>query len=332
MKPKRKLKKLRVFEGSLVDRGANPHAHIVFYKRDEQMSTFAKIKEFFSKRTTAQILSEREYFEQISEIMSAFQMSVSEIFMESDADALSTLLQKSVAEFADAIGKLKSSDEEAQSEVEKSISDLVAASEALDQDRMVKAMSDLEVITKGNKVEKNTEITFDGVMAGLDDSAKAVINAEIERRSAKVDPTELAKSLLPEAVRKHFEALEADAKAKQEEIEKMKIQKAHEECVAKAKDLSVGTDHEKLAEVFMKLDAEALSTIVEALSAAKARAQANDVINKSLGSPMSETEEPRQRADRLAKELVEKSGGKMNQADAFIKVLEQNKDLYEALR
>lgn len=114
------LTNLSITEGSLVDAGDNPEAHIKLFKHKHESGTptpatsttapaptmFAKLKDRLAKwmggapKTTNVIVAERKFREDFWNLRSAFMDSVYGILDLADPDELSTLTGKTVAEFA----------------------------------------------------------------------------------------------------------------------------------------------------------------------------------------------------------------------------------------
>jgi hypothetical protein len=124
---KYELTSLEIDEGSLVDKGDNPEAHVRMFKRDEEPSAeepsesrggvLRKVWEWFGAgsakdaepaeavrkdypKTTGEILRARKFQEEFAVLRGALMESIYCILEEAPAEEISDLLAKAVAEFA----------------------------------------------------------------------------------------------------------------------------------------------------------------------------------------------------------------------------------------
>jgi organic radical activating enzyme len=271
---------LTIKEGSLVDNGDNPHAHVVFFKRapeDEPMpqpatASTSKGYGYDQPRTLGQILGAQKFASAIQDLRWAFMDSVSSIMGSSDPTTIAPMMSKSVAEFgAEAeklVAELKSRSGDttdtakgarvteivaqlkAQTITEKSIPPdggapaSVLATLALLDDVVGKASP--PATTEKSSMPENTKPTAlaDAIKALPADVAAAI---ETEKKAAidkavaeAVAEAMKAKQPEVEGVAKQLADIEKRAAAAESEVAKLRDEKLTESMVAKARDIGIG--------------------------------------------------------------------------------------------
>lgn len=227
-RPMFQLEDLTIEEGSLVDKGDNPEAHVMLFKRaegkkeetvsDEKKKTFfEKLKAWVGKtepRTTSEILAEDNFREEFFKARMAFMDSVHSILDGADRDQMGPLLQQSVQEFSSIARELTAQMTKAAPDAAKDLSSIL--------DRMVAAVS-IQGVNDPNEVSKRAE--FAGALEDLErfevpsDVGKAEETKMPEPTSHTKSFEELLKGIEDEDTRKAFAA------AHTAELEKAKASK-----------------------------------------------------------------------------------------------------------
>lgn len=177
--PKYELTSLEINEGSLVDKGDNPEAHVRMFKRDETEAETAepeqrggvlrKVWEWFGAgpvkpepestepvakdypRTTGEILRARKFEEDFAVLRGALMESIECILEEAPAEEVSDLLAKAVAEFAaeadgltQAVAKSAETPDELRSIIDRMRESVSKGENGADRAGFAEAVSDLE--------------------------------------------------------------------------------------------------------------------------------------------------------------------------------------------
>lgn len=114
------LKELEVDEVSLVDAGANPQAHIVFFKRKQEEESMAK------EKTAAEVVKQEEVLKEVSqpnEVAKALEQALDEAIAKAENEKL----QKRVAELEEQIAAREAAEK---AEVDKAAAEKAAADNA----------------------------------------------------------------------------------------------------------------------------------------------------------------------------------------------------------
>lgn len=204
---------------------------------------------------------------------------------------------------------------------------------------------DLDAVSKSLEVAeaKLGELTkradeADATIKRLSDE-NAVLKTDLEKAKAEAEakdkcdktPEELAKSDLPENVRKAVESLEKRAAEAEEKLAKAEAQAEQAEFIKKAGGYSnVPFKAEDIGGLLMRVakgmttaaDAKTLEGILKSLDEASKQVMAERGISKS------DPDSPIAKLDRMAKDVAEKEG--ITYAKAYAKVMEANTELYEA--
>lgn len=198
-------------------------------------------------------------------------------------------------------------------------------------------------LAKRRDVAKEHTMTLEEALAKLPDDVKAVIMSALEAAAQKAAPPpappaedekkkeEEALKLLPESLRKRFEA---NALAV-EKVAKMEEENLTREYVAKAAKLPAiaGLDVNDLGAVLKALDCGRVLSKELCVKLTKSLESMNELISKSavLGSTGSSgansNDDPRSRIEGIAKSLREKDAS-LTTAQAFALACKQNPALY----
>jgi len=352
-KAKRKLKNLIIHEGSLVDRGANPHAHVRLFKMEQDMDKGGFIERLKSwaginkARTTGELVSQADFYREFGKLRSAFQMSVAEILDEEDGDAQTSMLQRSLEEFTERANELQEKRGGKDEALMKCLGVLTELSEKgnfaeAERVRLAKVVEEIEGLgpteeeVDNSEVSMTKEVTFEGVLADLDDAQKsAFIEAAKQHLTKNEEKENVDKTEVPESVRKRLEDAEAVAKKATEDLAQLQAENERAQYIAKAKELHVGVDTEELGDAFYqiaKADKSAFEKVEKAFRAASEQLAKNSVITEELGSEGEGKDlGAKDKLDEIAKEIM-KSNDKLSSYDAWIEAGRRNPDLYEQVR
>jgi organic radical activating enzyme len=360
---------LTIKEGSLVDNGDNPHAHVVFFKRapeDEPMpqpatSTTSKGYGYDQPRTLGQILGAQKFASAIQDLRWAFMDSVSSIMGSSDPTTIAPMMSKSVAEFgAEAeklVAELKSRSGDttdtakgarvteivaqlkAQTLTEKSIPPdggapaSVLATLALLDDVVGKASPPA---TTEKSMPENTKPTAlaDAIKALPADVAAAIETEKKAAIDAAVAEALKAKQPEVEGVAKQLADFEKRTAAAEAEVAKLRDEKLTESMIAKARDIGIG-DVDETAQTLKSafaISPEAGAQIEKTLRAAAEQAKhAQKVLTSTAGSAATFTKgSPEARAEELVDALV-KAKPSLTREQAFVEVAREHPGLYSEL-
>lgn len=258
-KPTHQLTDLVLQEGSLVDKGDNPEAHIRLFKAG---GPFAKLWRWVhaaikksdapapAPKTTAEVMAADQFSQDFARLKCAFIDSIYSILDVAPSSNMVALLQRSVDEFA---AKAQSTLGHMPSDVSAAIAELKGACGDMESVEkrfaFVTAVQKIDVLeptgpapaqpaAKADEVTKMK--TLDEVMAALSPEDKAVVEAALqakqEKPAAEAKPMEDAKPVEPKAAEAKFEEKEV---AKAADVEKADLAKRLEEAtteLAKLKD------------------------------------------------------------------------------------------------
>jgi hypothetical protein len=277
-KPKLELTNLTIKEGSVVDSGDNPEAHVMLMKRDQEISdgVWTRLKKWASSkmggeymaapRTTAQILAAEAFREEFLKLRMAFVESVQSILELAVPEQIGDLMSKSVAEFSS-----KASEMSARLEYGKrselggiivEMSDALKDRAAMKRDEFVSAIEKLEKfdfvdghagtggapsddLTTNQEEDSHMSTTKKDAPAALTLSA-ALEKMDPEARKLVEAELSAAKPVVDETNKKLLAAIEA----MQAEIAKLREEKSDEEFVTKARKISIpGAKIQEVADV-----------------------------------------------------------------------------------
>lgn len=322
-----KLRKLRITHVACVDKGANQHAHILLYKRQEPV---AKDDDYdhgdYTPQTVEQILSQRDAKEAWWELTGALEMSVRSIMACADPTEAADLLTQTVNEFSTRARKLlpdmvvSKAWLEAVDEVEKA--GRVIAGQRLT--RIKDAIAVLQqIVREAEPAEKETEMA-DADVAKRAEQAEARIK-ELEAQIAKAD--DVTKRL--EAAEQRAQDAEAVAKRNQERLEEREyIEKAQRYTALPIKP----EEDWKVLKGLDSLEPSVRDRALELLAAAEGQlALAGALTSVGKGGERRGGGSAYEDAMLLAKGLVQK-GTQTSETEAMEQVWRDNPVLYQRYR
>ena len=241
-----KLRQLMIDRVDLVDKGANPDAHIVLFKRDAGKPPVSK----GSGQTPDEIMARDEAMEQWHRVFSAFMRSVDSIMLADGDDDRTPMLREAVDQFAakakEALSRLGDMEKRALEQVDELVS-IAKAGRKISGDRMRRlreVMRQLEsILNEGdsgmakNQSDKTLEEQLDELTKRTE--ALEAEKGELEKRNQELE-SQIAKSKEPDdPVAKRKAALakmDPDTRAMFEEMEA--VQKRQAETLAKAEEVA----------------------------------------------------------------------------------------------
>lgn len=327
---------LEVDEGSLVEAGANPEAHILLWKKAEKPvplfeKTRAALKSLFTPAkkmegegeaetppTLTETLDHQEQMRRWWDVRSAFEHVVSEI-MESQlaADEMSAKLTEAVQQFLEALSQESAATAKAVGGVEHvdaALSAVLAAgvSKSLKED----LTQTLDLLTQGSPAQRADKEK--DPMPIANEPNKGPADEAITKRLADL-----------EAKAKDQEAITKAAVEKAEKLEKeLAIQRATSKTLEKAsivKGLAVpGMTTEKMVEMLVLNDGTETHDVL--LSSWRATSKAMEPLMRQEGSAAGDTGTGPAQAE-LQKAMDPLLAGGMSAAKARASVLSKNLDL-----
>jgi hypothetical protein len=322
-----RLKKLRINRVDVVDKGANAHATIALYKRDEAIEKEEGYDHDSTPRTVNQIMAEREARDQWYELMSVLECSVREIVGSADPAEVPGLLTQTVNEFSaaakDLIPRVSMSKgwQEAVDAVEKA--GRVIAGQRLT--RIKDAIAALQQIVREAEPEREEPDMADADVAKRAAEAEARVK-ELEAQVAKAE--DVTKRL--EAAETRAQEAEAVAKRNQERLEEREyIEKAQRYSALPIK----AEEDWKVLKAIDGMEPSVRDRALELLGAAEgqlALAGALTSVGRS-GEGRGRGGTAWDEARALAEGLIAKSAG-MTQETAINQVWRDRPDLYERHR
>lgn len=318
-----RLKKLRINRVDVVDRGANQHATIALYKRQEPLE---KDMDDYRPRTVNQILGEREAREEWYELMNALECSVREIVESADPAAVPGMLTQTVNEFSaaakDLIPKitLAKGMQEAVDDIEKA--GRVIAGQRLT--RIKDAIAALQqIVREAEPAEKEANMA-DADVAKRAEAAEAKVK-ELEAQLAKVDDVT---KRLDEAERR-AQAAEDVAKRSEERLQ----EREYIEKASKYTALPINAAEDwKVLKAIDAMEPSVRDRALELLGAAEGQlALAGALTTVGSGGERRGGATAWDEAQGLAKGLVAKSAD-LSLNDAITQVWREHPALYQRYR
>lgn len=257
-KPRFKLEDLSIDEGSLVDEGDNPEAHIKLFKLAPTSKAEAPV---FAARTTAEILAERAFSDDFWKLRCAYVDSVQGILAMVEPSQMGGALDRTTSEFTSAVGELIASVGKLSSSFAAKLRGAmeqikVAAAADPDSGAITKAVAALDGYApdnmEDNVSQKNATPpalkTADEIIAALPDDQRAAIVAQLDaakasEASAKAD-AEKARAEVSKAAADEAAVMSAALTKRLADTEatlaKMKDEALTAQFVAKAKEIGAG--------------------------------------------------------------------------------------------
>ena len=310
-----------------MDKGANPQAHVVLFKRDEKKpGLIQRVKSLFGKaQTFSEVREAQEARCEWWELVDAFSASVKSIISE-NPDNATELMMQSATEFVEAVKPLIPRLEGTEVHL-RANGTLTAVEAAIEKGDIAKMADAIQEPDEGKEVEKH--MTLEEILKGLPEEQRKVIEAELNKKDeSEADPVEKREDL-PEDVRKRIE----EAEKRNTELEKRlneQIEKAEiAEFVKKAETFTnlPNMKPDEFGPVLRNLSKvegyDKLETVLEAANKAlgeselfKAKGEDGGIENGALAKLQAKADELR------------KSDPKLTREQAFAKAVEDNPDLY----
>lgn len=322
-----KLKDLILDRVDLVDKGANPDADIVLFKREDAKVEFKKIVSRIIKAagdavTFGDIVGTKEaaieFYDVTDEVVGfayALESSIFSILNDPDANR-KELIEKSIEEFQKTL----------KAALDSWVDDLPFNKRLKWSEPMPAKKKEKGV----NPLQKR----LDALTKELADTKEVLAKRENELASTKQeDPIQqdVYKGMSDEA-RQHFAKLEKQNVTLAEAIMKMEEERAMKVCIEKATALKhLGTSTDDLASILKEVSDKApdVADKLEALLSTASHNLAKSALFKSLGSngePVTGSDATA-RLDSIARALV-KSGEEKSKNAAFVRAAQENPELY----
>lgn len=299
---KTELLNLEIVEGSFVDKGDNPEAHIAFFKRAD-----AAEKEYGT-----------DHDQKMVELKASLMHNIGEIFEYEEPGEWPSMLMQSVDELKDVLGEMGHK--------------ISKDNTAVDTDG-----SSEETVTSKKKTEKS----FDEVMAELSEEQQAVIRGQMDSASkaaeeagveAEKAKAEAAEKAAAEAdVSKRLEDLEKRAADAEALVAKMKDEQLTAEFEKRAAEIG-GGEIEKMARLLKSAygrSEEEGKELESQFRAMSAQAKLGNTLFKSVGSSAHGTDDasPEDILEAATKRIRESNPG-LAYHEAYKMALSQNRDAY----
>jgi len=351
-KPKQKLEHLTIKEGSVVERGDNPEAHIMIVKNAEDDRSFIRKMwdwatnqsvDFSTEKymTTAEILAEEKFISDFNKLRGAFREAV-EMSMCLPVVEMSQNMKRSVDEFMSEALKMTTDLEKAAPEAAETLKgildDLSAQSDTKDEqgrEKFAKAVEALETFSmpkvpatqqpeaqeatteKEATMAQQVEKSLEDILADLPEGEAATIRKSIEDADAKA--TAAVDTL--KTITERLETLE-----KKQERTKF-VDMAKEVIGEAALDLEKTADSLQAA---FGVSTEAGDTLVGVLKAASAQASTDSLfVEAGSEAPDADTiggGTAEERLKALAAD-IRKEDPSLSEFAAYNKAAEQNPEL-----
>lgn len=318
-----RLKKLRINRVDCVDAGANQHARIALYKRQEPVEK----DEGGGPRTVNQILVEREAREEWWDLQRALECSVQEIMEHATPEEQSALLTQTLAEFsAKALALIPQMQAGVAKRATDAVDDICKAGRVIAANRLARlkaAMAALSQIIREAEPEEDDDMA-DADVAKRAEQAEARVK-ELEAQIAKAD--DVTKRL--EAAEQRAQDAEAVAKRNQERLEEREyIEKAQAYTALPIKP----EEDWKVLKGLDSLEPSVRDRALELLAAAEGQlALAGALTSVGKGGERRGGGSAYEDATLLAKGLVQK-GTHTSETEAMEQVWRDNPALYQRYR
>ena len=337
--PKQRITDVKIIEGSLVEEGDNPEAHIAMFKStddedegvDENTTTKAEMITMPTPvKTTSQILAERRFNEEFREVRWAFEDAVSGIMYQAPTAMIGALLEKATSEFQAELDMLLANVVKVSPSIGESVkATLATMQEATKQEPKVahKAIVDaLETIgaigaDKKKETAKMEPKTLAELMAVLPAGHQEIVKAALEA-AGKTVSDEIAAKAANDA--KEVEALKS-------RLAKLEDERLDAEFKAKAESIP-GVDVEKTKLILKsafgrsKEEGEALEQTLRALGEQAKRGVSMKSIGSDTGVESTSGDNAEEKLKSIAAEL-RKADPNLTEAQAFHKAFKSNREL-----
>ncbi len=351
---KYELQELEINEGSLVDKGDNPEAHVLLFKREQENAPRGLFRKLWSWAVSGtQKASPETAF---AELRLSLLGEVEAVMDNAATEDIDARLAKAVAEHIERADKLT---EKHSPEWTGHFSDLldrmarsVSSPEEQGADRaeFVKAIAELESFSFSMAEEKtmqDAEKMLDAAPPSPPVEVVEVVAVESEKAKAetkgsgkepeKMDHEEEEEmkeetQKTAEAIEKRMVELEKRAQEAEAQLAKMLDEKRGAEFAAKAKTIvPAGVDHAELgaalkaAHDHSSAEGERLERLFSALAAQVQHGELLAVAGSE--APVGKAHNAHERLEAIAAEIVKASGGKVSHAAAYDQAMTQNPEL-----
>lgn len=298
-----KLTEIILDEISLVDKGSNPHAHVILMKRDGG-DTVSKIKKDKKAQSFDDALKDLTIDKRIWQMLDALYESIWSIRDDNSITNKAAAIRDTVVQFHNSVAELAKEIDMADQDKDilKQHTDLVAK------------VAIMETEARG-KDDTITKLTVDLDQSKLD--LKKALNPE--------DREGFNKDELPEAVKKHLDKQDAQNKANTEKIQKMEEDSLQKDWITKCSTEDSAKLMFKIAKLDPELAAQAYALIAAAEAAVKEAGLFNNEGNEGEGDGT-----VLDKVNKMADDLVKSEN--ITHAVAITKVMKQNPGLYAEYR
>ena len=321
-----RLTKLRINRVDICDRGANQHATIALYKRQDPIEKEEGYDHDYTPRTVSQILAERDAQEEWYELMNALECSVREIVGSAPPADVPGLLTQTVNEFSAAAKDLIPRVSMAKA-LAGAVEDLEKAGRVIAGQRLTRIKDAIaalqQIVREAEPAEKETDMA-DADVAKRAEAAEAKVK-ELEAQLAKVDDVS---KRLDEAERR-AQAAEDVAKRSEERLQ----EREYIEKASKYTALPIKAEEDwKVLKAIDAMEPSVRDRALELLGAAEGQlALAGALTTVGSGGERRGGGSALADATLLAKGLVQK-GVHTSETEALTQVWRENPGLYERYR
>lgn len=342
-KPTSILEDLTIEEGSLVDKGDNPGAHIMLFKmKKDQEKTETLLQklarwvkfgkdEHASALTMQEIIRDRDYMDEFYKLKDAFSQSISSILDYSEGQEMVDKLRETVDQFSnsamDLADRIYKNDHQDHEKIFQILSDLKTAIDgdgAIDRGRFAKAAAQLDQIelTAPEKADHQTE----------EEEEKTEMEKEELKTDLPVEDPQVEKSDKTDVseIQKQMQAMKSELEQARETVAKLENERNQAAYIAKAREMAVpGVEVSEMAEIVKAADMnkETGEKILNVINALASQVKAKDnLLFKSIGS--AGTSDPNSASVRLENAAREIQTSKnISYAQAYDEAMTANPEL-----
>lgn len=347
---KYELQELEINEGSLVDKGDNPEAHVMLFKREQENAPRGLFRKLWNWAVSGtEKASPETAFAELRLSLLGEVEAVMDNAAPGDVDAQ---LAKAVAEHIERADKLTEKHSPEWTGHFADLLDRMARSvsspqeQGADRAEFVKAIAELESFSFSVAEEKtmqDAEKTLDAAPPSPPVEVVAVESEKAETKGSDKEPEKMDHEeeeeemkedtqKAAEAIEKRMVELEKRAQEAEAQLAKMLDEKRGAEFVAKAKTIvPAGVDHAELgaalkaAHDHSSVEGERLERLFSALAAQVQHGELLAVAGSE--APVGKAHNAHERLEAIAAEIVKASGGKVSHAAAYDQAMNQNPEL-----
>ena len=350
---KYQLHELEINEGSLVDKGDNPEAHVLLFKREQENAPRGLFRKLWNWAVTGTEKASPEH--SFGELRLSLLGEIEATMDNQPADQIDAALAKTVAEHIAQAERMtqKSAPEwtarfaDVLDRMQRSVSS--PAEQGADRAEFVKAVAEMESFIFADAEEKtmqDAEKTLDAAPPSPPVEVVEVVAVESEKAKAETkgsdepakmdheeeDEMKEETQKAAEAIEKRMVELEKRAQEAEAQLAKMLDEKRGAEFVAKAKSIvPAGVDHAELGAALKAAhdsstaEGERLERLFSALAAQVQHGALLEVVGSE--APVGKAHNAHERLEALAAEIVKASAGKVTHAAAYDLAMTQNPEL-----